>query len=172
MIQSTVNQTFSYSHVNNIHQPVCVSVYIADPIYPKRVKRIQKGTRGEGWIVRVVCHEHQVIDWIVQSLLTQPSLSQYALIKTALVDATDVYRIYIELAEDYIPRSSRLNMTWYRRIWTLATRAHLISFTGVYYSVLGGAFCSLGKDNRQYASIECPKQERIDDIDQLTTLGL
>ncbi|KAI8367297.1 hypothetical protein BD560DRAFT_141078 [Blakeslea trispora] len=62
-----------------------------------------------------------------------------------------VWKIYIELAEDVMERSIHIDMAWCRRIWTLATRAHLVSVTGVYYSVLGGAFCSLGKDNKQYA---------------------
>ncbi|KAI8886270.1 hypothetical protein K501DRAFT_283889 [Backusella circina FSU 941] len=36
-------------------------------------------------------------------------------------------------------------------MWSLASKAHVIAVTGVYFSVLGGAFCSLGKANSRYA---------------------
>ena len=36
-------------------------------------------------------------------------------------------------------------------MWALASRANLISFTSVYYSVLGGAYSSLSKANAHYA---------------------
>lgn len=39
-----------------------------------------------------------------------------------------------------------------RRIWSLAAKASLIAFTGVYYSVLGGAYSSLSKANVSYVS--------------------
>ncbi|KAL4212085.1 actin protein 5 [Rhizopus microsporus] len=51
----------------------------------------------------------------------------------------------------YVTASTRLNMAWSRRMWTLASEADRIAFTGVYYSVLGGAYCSLGKQNARYA---------------------
>ncbi|KAG2223269.1 hypothetical protein INT45_006995, partial [Circinella minor] len=60
--------------------------------------------------------------------------------------------IHIGLKNNYIQRSCQLpNLSWARRMWALASRANLISFTSVYYSVLGGAYSSLSKANAHYA---------------------
>ncbi|KAI9362689.1 hypothetical protein BD770DRAFT_381586 [Pilaira anomala] len=42
-------------------------------------------------------------------------------------------------------------MSWCKRLWSISSRAHFIAITGVYFSVLGGAYCSLGKSNTKYA---------------------
>ncbi|ORZ01555.1 hypothetical protein BCR43DRAFT_182693 [Syncephalastrum racemosum] len=39
-----------------------------------------------------------------------------------------------------------------RRMWAVASRADMLAFTGVYYSVLGGAYSSLGKEKSFYAA--------------------
>ncbi|KAI9488499.1 hypothetical protein BDB00DRAFT_847918 [Zychaea mexicana] len=60
--------------------------------------------------------------------------------------------IDIGLKDDYMCRACQLpSLSWSRRMWALASRANMISFTGVCYSVLGGAYSSLSKANANYA---------------------
>lgn len=64
-----------------------------------------------------------------------------------------VEAIFIVLdRSDWIKRSLILDMSWCRRMWSVFSKAHLIAVTSTYYSVLGGAYCSLGKSNTKYVS--------------------
>lgn len=63
-----------------------------------------------------------------------------------------VEAIFIVLdRSDWIRRSLILDMSWCRRMWSVFSKAHLIAVTSTYYSVLGGAYCSLGKSNTKYS---------------------
>ncbi|KAI8143641.1 hypothetical protein BJV82DRAFT_611233 [Fennellomyces sp. T-0311] len=107
---------------------------------------------------KVLCHDYQTVE-AVYSLVSQDEQEQRMKAATLLLNnfspvATNYSFIAIDilLKDNYIWRSCRLpNMSWARRMWGLASRASMISFTSMYYSVLGGAYSSLSKANANYA---------------------
>jgi hypothetical protein len=105
----------------------------------------------------ITCHDFQSLQYIVKSIDTTPDIALSLLLK-CFDRSVNVAFIVLNTSE-YIPRSIKINMSWCRKMWSLSSRAHFIAVTGVYYSVLGGAFCSLGKSNTKYVSeyilIEC-----------------
>lgn len=104
------------------------------------------------------CHDYQCIEAVQKRLIQIPRATITVLLGACLISDSIVTidkpaTLFILLdADNYIQRSFTVNMSWCRRMWSLASRAHMISVTGVYYSVLGGAYCSLGKSNSKYVS--------------------
>lgn len=110
------------------------------------------------------CYDYQCIEAIRERSKEAPDATWTVLLGASLllVDSSILsvidqpVTLFVLLdADSYIQRSFTVNMSWCRRMWSLASRAHMISVTGVYYSVLGGAYCSLGKSNSKYVSFCC-----------------
>ncbi|CAO3623125.1 unnamed protein product [Cunninghamella echinulata] len=60
--------------------------------------------------------------------------------------------LYINLDTNYIQYSYQyMNMMGYRFTWRAAAKEDMVSFASVYFSVLGGAYSSLGKYSTSYA---------------------
>ncbi|KAI8076505.1 uncharacterized protein B0P05DRAFT_588156 [Gilbertella persicaria] len=145
----TLEQLFSYDQYKTIEKTAYFPVvYIANPFDPIHVDRLIKGHDREGWKIQVTCHHYQTIERLRLYLTTNP-MALNLMIAAIEVDVSHLY-IMLDTAH-YVSRSMRVYMPWCKRIWTLVTRAHRMAVTGVYYSVLGGAFCSLGKNNKDYA---------------------
>lgn len=100
--------------------------------------------KGRGMIY---CYDYQVMETLLDILSTQPH-SLY-LLATAFQSIPS--HILIFLAPVYVTRSIRIDMAWSRRLWQLSVWADQVAFRAIYYSVLGGAYCSLGKANKRYA---------------------
>ncbi|CAO0789995.1 unnamed protein product [Mucor circinelloides] len=106
------------------------------------------------------CYDYQCIEAIQTRLKQAPDAAFTVLLGAILRVDSSIFSIvdkpvtlFVLLdADSYVRRSFTVNMSWCRRLWSLASRAHMISVTGVYYSVLGGAYCSLGKSNSKYVS--------------------
>ncbi|CAO3645455.1 unnamed protein product [Cunninghamella blakesleeana] len=61
--------------------------------------------------------------------------------------------LHIKLDANYIQYSfQHMNMIGYRFTWRAAAKEDMVSFASVYFSVLGGAYSSLGKYSVAYAS--------------------
>lgn len=109
------------------------------------------------------CYDYQCIEAIRKRLKEAPDATCAVLLGASLLVDSSIFSVidkpvtlFVLLdADKYIQRSFTVNMSWCRRMWSLASRAHMISVTGVYYSVLGGAYCSLGKSNSKYVSLCC-----------------
>lgn len=106
----------------------------------------------------ITCHDVESIETIQSRILTSPQSSLRMLLagcvsrETRLPINKPIVLFILLNTELYVQRSIKINMNWCRRMWHLASRAHMIAVTGVYYSVLGGAYCSLGKANTKYVS--------------------
>ncbi|KAG2209312.1 hypothetical protein INT46_003981 [Mucor plumbeus] len=162
----TFDQLFSNQHelksekilkqVDKYHQHH--NIYFSRPNSPHHVQLFAGNThKRQNYMGIVRCHDYQCIEAIQKRLIQIPKATITVLLGACLLPDSIItidkpVTLFILLnAENYIKRSFIVNMSWCRRMWSLASRAHMISVTGVYYSVLGGAYCSLGKNNSKYA---------------------
>ncbi|KAI8645207.1 hypothetical protein BD408DRAFT_411981 [Parasitella parasitica] len=166
-VKFTLNELFSFQHKlksEKILQQVDKSnrrhnIYFSRPNDPRHVELFaEKRYRcSQGYVGIVRCHDYQCIEAIKKGLHQMPNPTTTVLLGGCLLNSLDLVLdkaatlIILLNAGDYVRRSFTVNMSWCRRMWDLASRAHMISLTGVYYSVLGGAYCSLGKSNLKYA---------------------
>lgn len=124
-------------------------LYISKPCNPT-TSYLYRGNRPKGILTGcgiITCYDYQTIEYIIRVLQTSPSEALTLLLGRFNISVTV---LFIILDKDYVKRSAVVNMSWCRRIWSIVSRAHMIAVTGIYYSVLGGAFCSLGKTNSIY----------------------
>ncbi|KAL7320539.1 hypothetical protein PS15m_000419 [Mucor circinelloides] len=118
-----------------------------------------KHRKRQNYTSVIRCYDYQCIEAIQTRLKQAPDAAFTVLLGASLrvdssivsvVDKPVTFFVLLD-TDSYVRRSFTVNMSWCRRLWSLASRAHMISVTGVYYSVLGGAYCSLGKSNSKYA---------------------
>ncbi|PHZ16033.1 uncharacterized protein RHIMIDRAFT_56225 [Rhizopus microsporus ATCC 52813] len=158
--KSSLSEIFSFKHLKEITikdsniNIDSITIYISKPTCPlqtcllKRSHYENKKRRGI-----VYCKDCQTMEAMKKMMENQDTFT--LLLLAGFPDfpkeenGSILYILLYPFA--YIAASTRLNMAWSRRMWTLASEADRIAFTGVYYSVLGGAYCSLGKQNTQYA---------------------
>jgi hypothetical protein len=136
-----------YTLVLDLHH---TSLYISNPLNPATTN-LYKGSKsyGSNCYGFITCYDYQTIEFIIQVFQSSP-IDTMTLLLGGFNCNVDM--LFILLDKDYIARSVVVNMSWCRRMWSIASRAHMIAVTGVYYSVLGGAYCSLGKSNAKYVS--------------------
>ncbi|CDH50132.1 predicted protein [Lichtheimia corymbifera JMRC:FSU:9682] len=141
-----------------------VVVHFPDPRQPTRycsALRRQWNTTDNDHDTRIVfkgtiyCLDHQTLEAIQARLSTDLTLSTHLLCSIFDLSPTKTpFAIVIDMAlsDEYLYRGCRLsNLSWSRRMWAVASRADLLAFTSVFYSVLGGAYSSLSKANANYA---------------------
>lgn len=133
------------------------SLHFADPRNPTNTKRHKK-RQGANSNYRfaaeygiITCHDYQTLGYIRRSFCSSPDQALTALLGGFIPIRVNTLVIVLNL-DEYIRRSVTVNMFWCRKMWSLASKAHMIAVTGVYYSMLGGAYCSLGKSNTKYVS--------------------
>ncbi|KAK4511097.1 uncharacterized protein ATC70_012308 [Mucor velutinosus] len=165
----TFNQVFSNQHkleserllqrVDKYHQHHNIyfsrsnNPHLVDLLTGKHHRKRQKYTST------IFCYDYQCIEAIQKRLKEAPDAACTMLLGASLLVDVSIFSaidepvtLFVLLdADSYVQRSCTVNMSWCRRMWSLASRAHMISVTSVYYSVLGGAYCSLGKSNSKYA---------------------
>lgn len=150
---------FSYENYRNSENQISlkdidVQFYASLPSYPSKTYLLygNKKTTINPLHGIITCHDYQTIDWIIQMAKFSPKISLALLLNS--FTQKNIKTLFVMLnVEQYVSRSVKINLKWCKRLWSLQARAHMISFAGVYYSVLGGAFCSLGKSNSKY--VEC-----------------
>jgi hypothetical protein len=150
------------------------SVYISKPSVPTNTYLSlgpKKPTTSGYHYGIITCHDVESIEAIRRRLSDSPQSSLRMLLggcaprkKRIVIDQTLVLFILLN-TKLFVQRSIRINMSWCRRMWSLASRAHMIAVTGVYYSVLGGAYCSLGKSNTKYVSVDPLLSSSLTQID-------
>ncbi|KAL9541022.1 hypothetical protein MBANPS3_009353 [Mucor bainieri] len=165
----TFNQVFSDQHkleserllqrVDKYHQHH--NIYFSRPSNPHHVDLFtgKHHRKRQKYTSIIRCYDYQSIEAIRKRLIEAPDATFAVLLGASLLVNPSIPNVidkpvtlFVVLdADNYIQRSFTVNMSWCRRMWSLASRAHMISVTGVYYSVLGGAYCSLGKSNSKYA---------------------
>lgn len=129
-------------------------LYISDPLNPDTTRLYKVGNSDRvNCYGLVTCSDYQTVEYIVRVLRSSPG-DLMTLLLGVFNCKIDI--LFILLDKDYIAKSAVVNMSWCRRMWSIASRAHMIAVTGVYYSVLGGAYCSLGKSNTKYVSVHKP----------------
>ncbi|KAI8096797.1 uncharacterized protein BX664DRAFT_324844 [Halteromyces radiatus] len=99
-------------------------------------------------------HQDQVSSWwqllVYGCLLATAVDTRTQIMQNSKDELT--YMLYLRLDDDYIRHSfQKINMMGYRLTWRVATKEDMVAFTSVYFSVLGGAYSSLGKSNHKYA---------------------
>ncbi|KAG2207899.1 hypothetical protein INT47_010883 [Mucor saturninus] len=125
-------------------------LYISQPCHPEKTRLYKKNSvKKPTWYGVITCHDYQTIAYILRVFQSSPGDTMTLLLGAFGRKKMDT--LIILLDKRYIIRSAVVNMSWCRRMWSIASRAHMIAITGVYYSVLGGAYCSLGKSNTKYA---------------------
>ncbi|KAI9473631.1 MAG: hypothetical protein EXX96DRAFT_312411 [Benjaminiella poitrasii] len=165
----TVDEILSYDNLKisekfktiSINQ---VNLYISNPFNPISLRLVHqisknvKQNRISSLYGIVICHDHQTIELLDQLLETSANPIMAMLLNGCMNDgqglqqnSTFINLVILLNVKDYIPRSMIIDKAWCSRMWAIASRAHLLAVTGVYFSVLGGAFCSLGKSNTKYA---------------------
>ena len=131
------------------------SLYVSDPLCPKLTKPLFNCHSHEKKLLYksgiITCLDYETLEYILDSIKMAPGKS-LALLSTGFEQHVDIICITLD-TNHYIARSIRINMDWCRRMWSLSCREHMIAVTGVYYSVLGGAYCSLGKSNSKYVRL-------------------
>lgn len=147
-------ELFSYEqHKHAIELNEETKVYVSSSLHPLKTKLVygnkSKSSNQPAGIV--TCHDYQTLEWIKQLSAELPKQT-WSLLLNGFTHI-NLKTLYVVLnPRNYVSRSVTINMNWCKRLWSLETRAHMISVTGVYYSVLGGAYCSLGKSNTKYVS--------------------
>lgn len=145
-----------------------VVVHFPDPRQPTRycstLERQWKTTDNDHDDTRIVfkgtihCLDYQTLEAIQARLSTDLTLSTHLLCSTfdlSLTKTPFAMVIDMALSDEYLNRGCRLsNLSWSRRMWAVASRANLLAFTSVFYSVLGGAYSSLSKANANYVSCD------------------
>ncbi|KAI8391726.1 uncharacterized protein BYT42DRAFT_543232 [Radiomyces spectabilis] len=108
--------------------------------------------------VNVRCYDYRIMEtllsfWESTKELVWRLLANSCVSSPLIPPMTPIF-LYITLDyERCLQRACRLqNMSWHRRLWALVAKADSIAFISVYYSVLGGAYSSLGKSNAFYAT--------------------
>lgn len=123
---------------------------MSDPCHPERTQLYKKGlVKKTDCYGLVTCHDYQTMEFLLDVFNSSPK-DTMTLLLGVFHCKIDVMLILLD--KNYVATSAIVNMSWCRRIWSIASRAHRIAITGVYYSVLGGAYCSLGKSNTKYVS--------------------
>lgn len=129
------------------------SLYIATPCNPETTQ-LYKGRKPSfsrpNLCGIITCHDFISIDFIKRQLQSSPK-DALTLLLGVFDRQVDILFILLGV-KDYVTRSISINMSWCKRLWSISSRAHFIAITGVYFSVLGGAYCSLGKSNTKYVS--------------------
>lgn len=128
------------------------SLYIATPCNPTTTHLFHGSKRQltqPNACGTITCHDFTSLEFIRRQL--DRSLTDTLSLLLGVFDQP-IDILFLVLVKDYITRSIRINMSWCRKMWSISSRAHYIAVTGVYFSVLGGAYCSLGKSNTKYVS--------------------
>ncbi|KAI7907394.1 uncharacterized protein BX663DRAFT_495759 [Cokeromyces recurvatus] len=143
MKRKKINEVISYNNLKYSEKFSSlvkhVNVYISNPSNPTLTSHVihkesVKKDYSSTILDIVICYDYSTIE-ILERLLKHSTPS----IITMLLDIK------------YVQRSMIIDKAWCSRMWAIASKAHLLAVTGVYYSMLGGAFCSLGKSNTKYA---------------------
>ncbi|KAF7732281.1 hypothetical protein EC973_005176 [Apophysomyces ossiformis] len=159
------NTIFSWDHQQECNKliPILhkITICISDSQEPTRCRtRSPSNNQEEECSVAygiITCREYQTLEAIKTRMDDQNEVPRLLLggclsVNNGKVKIENQVIIYVRLNKDYVKRAYILyNLSWYRRIWSLTSRADVLAFTGVYYSVLGGAYSSLGKTNLAYA---------------------
>ncbi|KAL0078788.1 hypothetical protein F4703DRAFT_1796871 [Phycomyces blakesleeanus] len=163
----SIESLFSHSH-QNLCQSFCVDqsvlVLVPNPSDPHQLIRLNHVSFDFDCRInygRIFCYDCRTVEAIQDRVLTNQVGAIQLLIggclranktdKLPLPGAPIELRIELDI-NNYLRRTSRIpSMSWARMMWTVASRADLVAFTGVYFSVLGGAYSSLGKTNSFFA---------------------
>ncbi|CAO3657492.1 unnamed protein product [Mucor hiemalis] len=130
------------------------SVYLSNASNPAITslrfgKKQRRSTLTGKWSGIVTTYDCQSISYIATILKGSPSACVTMLLG-GFCHKVEAIFVVLDTSES-IKRSATIDMSWCRRMWSVFSKAHLIAITSVYYSVLGGAYCSLGKSNSKYA---------------------
>ncbi|KAI9027580.1 hypothetical protein CLU79DRAFT_584652 [Phycomyces nitens] len=163
----SIESLFSHSH-----QIICqqfgiyrsVLILLPNPSNPHqfiRLNHISFNPDCQVNLGRIVCYDCRTVEAIKDRVLTNQAAAIQLLIGGCLrAGQTDrlplpgaPIELWVELdIKSYMERMNRIpSMSWARMMWTIASRADIVAFTGVYFSVLGGAYSSLGKTNKFFA---------------------
>ncbi|KAI8991155.1 hypothetical protein BDF20DRAFT_908957 [Mycotypha africana] len=111
---------------------------------------VSRKKRQTGAMYLVTCYDCRIFSRIQGYLSSKDLLEPVKVMLLGRLPpiTAQTVKISIRLAQTLL---FPLTMCWHKRIWNLTLREHLIVYTSTYFSVLGGAYCSLGKQNTNYA---------------------
>lgn len=132
-----------------------MSVYLSNASNPTITslrfgKKQRRSTLTGKWCGIVTTYDCQTISYIATILNGSPSACVTMLLGGFCRKVEAIF-VVLDTSES-IKKSTTIDMSWCRRMWSIFSKAHLVAITSVYYSVLGGAYCSLGKSNSKYVS--------------------
>ncbi|KAI8060777.1 hypothetical protein BC940DRAFT_148631 [Gongronella butleri] len=178
--RSSIQTVYSYEQQLATERRPCqvdrlrVSVWVPSPrclLQPQVLYRTRRWCNCSGGATKttlcskVVCRDARTLDRILQfrsgidhdtrrwwwqllmhsCLLASPS-------KNTILVPNASYVIWLTLDPAYVDRHAQeFAYASYRFSWKVAAKEELVAFYSVYYSVLGGAYSSLGKANAKYA---------------------
>ncbi|KAI9245992.1 hypothetical protein BY458DRAFT_560659 [Sporodiniella umbellata] len=152
--KSTFQEIFSYEQLGKEPGMKEYSVYIASQRQPWTEfflwagKAAKEKKQFEG---RITFDDVGLLEY-VQGILKEQERACVGLLCTGFdLRQQSTVRLTLTLQTDYLTRSIRLDWHSERRLQRWWNETDQKAFAGLYYAVLGGAYCSLGKENQRYA---------------------
>ncbi|CAO3702536.1 unnamed protein product [Rhizopus stolonifer] len=139
----SLTKVFSNDQLKELKEPNTLepTLYLSKTTCPSKLYLFHGINRRPKAIIHCDVQVFETLKEILKQPLARLLFSTYFKIESCA----------ILLQPDYLSRSFRINWNESRQWWNLASQSDKTAFVSVYYSVLGGAYCSLGKQNSRYA---------------------